>query len=176
MGRGERPQRDDGEMAREYAGRVRFAIVDVDSYCPGIALAYANKGVAALFALLDGEVKGHMAALEAKADIWSWIEAALGVPPSRGVSVSVWPEYAEAIAASTKQVEFRRTRITAPVTHMAFYATALEKRLACVCDAFVEWDDVEALWVWWWDKCGVSREEFDSYFGGCEEGLTIELG
>ena len=39
-----------GEMAREYAGRVGFAIVDVDSYCPGIALAYVNKGVAALFA------------------------------------------------------------------------------------------------------------------------------
>lgn len=77
-----------------------------------------------------------MAAPEAKADIWSWIEAALGAPPSCGVLVSVWPEYAEAIAAGTKQVEFRRTRITSPVSHMAFYATAPEKRLACVCDAF----------------------------------------
>ena len=77
-----------------------------------------------------------MAAPEAKADIWSWIETALEVPLSCGVSVSVWPEYAEAIAAGTKQVELRRTRITSPVSHMAFYATAPEKRLACVCDAF----------------------------------------
>ena len=38
------------EMAREYTGRVGFAIVEVDSYCPGISLAYASKGVASLFA------------------------------------------------------------------------------------------------------------------------------
>ena len=162
-------------MDREYAGRARFVVVDV-GVCRGIAARYAIKNVPALIAFNGGEFKGYIAAATTKSEIWRWIERALDVEPSCGVAMSVRPEYAAAIAAGTKRVEFRRKRMHAHVSHAIFYATAPAKRLVCACEAFwVDWADLEALWVRWGEVGGISREEFDAYYEGCEEGLAIIL-
>lgn len=40
---------------------------------------------------------------------------------------------------------------------------------------WVEWDDEEALWARWGAKGNISRDVFDAYFDGREEGLAIPL-
>ena len=82
---------------------------------------------------------GYIATADTKSEIWRWIwiERALGLEPSCGVALSVRPEYAAAIAAGVKRMKFRRKRMHAPASHAVFYAAAPEKRLVCVCEAFL---------------------------------------
>ena len=162
-------------MDREYAGRARFIAVDLDA-CGDVATRYAIRSDWALLAFEDGAFRGYITAADTKAEIWRWIERSVDVEPSCGVALSVRAEYALAVAAGDKRVEFRRKRMHAPVSHAIFYAAAPAKRLVCLCEAFwLDWTDLEALWARWGDKGGVSREEFDAYYEGCEEGLAIEL-
>lgn len=136
-------------MDREYAGRARFAIVDM-GVCRDITARHAIKSVPALLAFEGGVCKGYIPVADTKAEIWRWIARALDVQPSCGVVLSVHPEYAAAIAAGTKRVEFRRNRMHAPVSSAIFYATSPEKRLICLCEAFwVDWADLDVLWERW---------------------------
>ena len=86
-------------------------------------------------ALDGGEFKGHTVSELAKADLRSWIQRTLDIQSSGGVVMSVRPQYAAAIAAVIKRVEFRRKRMHELGAHAIFYATAPEKRLVCVCEA-----------------------------------------
>lgn len=162
-------------MDREYAGRARFIAVDFDA-CRDIAARYAISD-SALLAFKNGDCRGYIMAADTKAEIWRWIERSVDVEPSCGVVLSVRPEYADAIAAGTKRVEFRRKRMRAPASHAIFYAAAPANRLVCVCEAFwLDWADLESLWARWGEMGGISREAFDAYYEGCEEGLAIMLG
>ena len=165
-----------GETAREYAGRIKFVIVDMAHYCPEFVSRQWADRKSQLIAFRDGERVGRLSAPAPQAEIWSWIYRALEIPPACGVVMSVHPEYAEAIASGAKRVEFRRMRMNESASHAVFYATAPEKRLVCVCEVFwIDWADLDALWTRWGDKGGISREAFDSYFRGCEKGLAISL-
>ena len=86
--------------------------------------------------LNGGEFKGYIAAADTKSEIWRRIERASDLDPYCGVALSVRPEYAAAIVAGVKRVQFRRKRIHVPASHAIFYAAAPEKRLVCVCEAF----------------------------------------
>ena len=164
------------EMAREYAGRIKFVIVDMARYCPEfVAKQWADRK-SQLIAFGDGEREGRLSAPALQPEIWNWIHKTLEIPPACGVVMSVYPQYAEAIALGTKRVEFRRRRMNEAASHAVFYATAPENRLVCVCEVFwVDWADLDTLWARWGDKGGISREAFDSYFRGCEKGLAIVL-
>ena len=101
----------------------------------------------------------------------------MDVELSFGVALSVRPEYAAAIVAGVKRVKFRRKRIHVPASHAIFYAAAPEKWLVCVCKAFycwVDWAALDALRARCGELGGISREEFDAYYEGCEEDLAID--
>ena len=165
-----------GEMAREYAGRIKFVIVDMARYCPEfVAKQWADRK-SQLIAFRDGERAGRLSAPAPQPEIWRWIYGALDVPPACGVVMAVQPRYAEAIASGTKRVEFRQVRMREAASHAVFYATAPQKRLVCVCEVFwVDWADLDALWARWGDKGGIGRDEFDAYFAECENGFAISL-
>lgn len=66
-----------GDLSREFVGKVKFVIVDVDEF-PAIAANYAIKGVPAFWAFGGGEFKGHTVSELAKADLRSWIQRTFG--------------------------------------------------------------------------------------------------
>jgi predicted transcriptional regulator len=79
--------------------------------------------------------------------------------------LSIHPEYAEAIFAGTKSVEFRRSRLAADVTHVVVYATRPVSRV-------VGWFEVEAivegtplaLWRRFARTAGIDRRSYARYF------------
>ena len=91
--------------------------------------------------------------------------------------MSIKPRFAEAILRGEKTMEFRRTRPgLEPGTRVLIYASAPVK-------AVVGWFEVgqihdlspERLWGHAAACGGVTRDEFDAYFAGCELAFGIEL-
>jgi predicted transcriptional regulator len=91
--------------------------------------------------------------------------------------MSIKPHFAEAILRGEKSLELRRQRPGLEAgTRVLIYASAPVK-------AVVGWFEVgqiqssspERLWRRAADCAGVTREEFDAYFAGCELAIGIEV-
>lgn len=139
-----------GDLSREFVGRVKFVIVDVDEF-PAIPANYAIKGVPAFLAFDGGEFKGHTVSELAKADLRSWIQRTLDIQSSGGVVMSVCSQYADAIAAGTKRGEFRRKRMHELVSHAIFTPRCPKSGLFASVRRFcgVDWDKPDDLWAHW---------------------------
>lgn len=96
---------------------------------------------------------------------------------SHDVLMSIQPRYAEAILSGSKTFELRRRRPSfAPGSRVIVYSSSPDQRLRGtfeageVCGAS-PWK----LWQVVTGKAGITREDFDSYFEGCEMGYAIEV-
>ncbi|GAA2102817.1 ASCH domain-containing protein [Microlunatus panaciterrae] len=89
---------------------------------------------------------------------------------------SIHPTYAEAILDGRKQVEFRRTRLPADVTHMVIYATAPVQRVVGI----VEVEETESssprrVWAAFGTVGAIARKAFDSYYAGAATAHAIKV-
>lgn len=91
--------------------------------------------------------------------------------------MSIHPEFAEAILAGTKQVEFRKRPIAGDVTHVVVYATA---PVSAIVGAFTvraqETADPETLWLRFAHVAGIGRLGFFDYFADHRDGVGIRVG
>lgn len=91
--------------------------------------------------------------------------------------MSIHPEYADAILAGTKKVEFRKRPIADDVTHIIVYATA---PVSAIVGAFIVENQATAapssLWRRFAKVGGITRHGFFSYFAGRAHGVGIEVG
>jgi predicted transcriptional regulator len=91
--------------------------------------------------------------------------------------MSIHPQYADAIMAGTKQVEFRKRPLSDDVTHVLVYATA---PVSTVVGAFtVTGQDTEPpkrLWRRFRKVAGISRDGFFAYFADRPHGVGIRVG
>ncbi len=91
--------------------------------------------------------------------------------------MSIHPEYADAILAGTKKVEFRKRPIADDVTHVIVYATA---PVSAVVGAFTVESQAKAapamLWGRFAEVAGISRHGFFAYFAEHANGVGIEVG
>jgi predicted transcriptional regulator len=91
--------------------------------------------------------------------------------------MSIHPEYAAAIVAGTKKVEFRKRPISEEVTHVVVYATA---PVSAVVGAFtVTGQDTyppHQLWRLFKTVAGISRPKFFAYYSEREHGTGIGVG
>lgn len=91
--------------------------------------------------------------------------------------MSIHPEYAEAILAGRKTVEFRKRPIGDDVTHVIVYATA---PLGAVVGAFtVTGQDTTSprrLWETFSRAAGITRVNFFQYYAGRRQGTGIRVG
>ncbi|HEX5542501.1 MAG TPA: ASCH domain-containing protein [Micromonospora sp.] len=91
--------------------------------------------------------------------------------------MSIHPEYARAILAGTKTVEFRKRRLADDVTHVLVYATAPVGKLV---GAFtVAGQDTVApttLWRRFAAVAGIPRAKFFAYFATARQGTGIRVG
>lgn len=95
----------------------------------------------------------------------------------RVVLMSIHPEYAEAILAGTKKVEFRKRPVADDVTHVIVYATA---PVSAVVGAFAVEDQATAapasLWRRFAKVGGISRHRYFVYFADHSHGVGIQVG
>jgi len=88
--------------------------------------------------------------------------------------ISIHPEYAEAILAGEKRVEFRKKPIAQDVTHVILYAT---KPIGAVIGAFSvdgqQTGSPDRLWERFSAVSGIDREKFESYFNSHSTGTGI---
>jgi predicted transcriptional regulator len=99
-------------------------------------------------------------------------------PPRRDVVFSIKPEYCDAIIDGRKTVELRRRfPATAPVGTTAFiYATSPTRALLGMAEiGEVHCRAPQAIWDSFADRACITREDFDRYFDGAENGVAIEL-
>lgn len=97
--------------------------------------------------------------------------------PERIALISLKPRFADAILAGTKQVEFRKRRLSADVSHVVMYVTQPVGRLVgffTVSDV-VE-DEPERLWRRFNRVAGISREDFFAYYSGRDKAVGIRIG
>lgn len=91
--------------------------------------------------------------------------------------MSIRPEFARAILAGTKRVEFRKRRLADNVTHVVVYATA---PVSAVIGAFrVAGQDTRAphaLWNEFADVAGIDRPRYLEYFDGRDLATGILVG
>lgn len=94
----------------------------------------------------------------------------------RLVLMSVHPEFAEAILAGTKTVEFRKRPVAADVTHVVIYVT---QPVSAVVGVFAVADQITAspnsLWTRFKQVAGISRRRFFEYYDGRTEGTGIQV-
>ena len=64
------------ELAKEYAGKIKVAKVDVDSN-PNSAAAMGVRGIPALFIFKDGQVVSNRAGAAPKAALQNWIDSSI---------------------------------------------------------------------------------------------------
>ena len=98
------------------------------------------------------------------------------VMPS-SVLMSLRPRYADAILTGEKTVELRRRRPSFPPgTNVLIYSSSPDQRVlgSFAAGAVLEGPPAD-LWPAIRQRAGVSREEFDAYFAGCEIAYAIEV-
>ncbi|NOG93815.1 MAG: ASCH domain-containing protein [Armatimonadetes bacterium] len=96
---------------------------------------------------------------------------------SEAVLISIHPEYAEAILRGEKQVEFRRTRFSRPVSLLLIYATAPTSALVAYAHVQdVEEGPTDEIWRDWGPSGFVSETRFYEYFAENERAIAIVLG
>lgn len=91
--------------------------------------------------------------------------------------MSIHPEYADAIVAGTKKVEFRKRPIAGDVTHVLVYATA---PVSAVVGAFTvtgqDTHEPRKLWRLFKKVAGISKSGFFAYYAEREHGTGIRVG
>lgn len=101
----------------------------------------------------------------------------MATPADRGVALlSIHPQYAQAIMAGTKSVEFRKQPFGRPVSHIVIYETAPTGRI--VGAARVASCDVAPpaeLWERYADVGAIGSAAFDGYYEGRALGVAIKL-
>ena len=90
--------------------------------------------------------------------------------------LSIRPEYAEAILAGNKLVEFRRTKFSRSVNFVVIYATQPIGKIV----GWFEVDGIDAchpdeLWNKFRDCAGIHEEAFLQYYAGTETGYGIRV-
>jgi len=89
---------------------------------------------------------------------------------------SIKPQYAEAILGGVKEVEFRRTRLAADVSHVVIYATApVQKVVGWFEVAGVDCAQPRSLWRAYRTVGGIDAADFDDYFTGTDQGFAIKV-
>ncbi len=96
---------------------------------------------------------------------------------SRVMLISVKPRYISMLLAGTKTVELRRTRPnTAPNTLVVLYASSPRRQIVGTARIrSIEQGSPSEIWRLHRDLCGVSRDEFDSYFHGATSAVALTL-
>lgn|GEM_PF-453124 len=91
--------------------------------------------------------------------------------------MSIHPEYADAILAGRKTVEFRKRPIGEDVTHIIVYATA---PAGAVVGAFTvggqDTTSPKQLWKTFSSAAGITRSKFLRYYAGRKQGTGIRVG
>lgn len=96
--------------------------------------------------------------------------------PRRVALFSIKPQYAAAILAGTKKVEFRRTALAEDVSHVVVYATSPVRQVVGTFEVGgVEKAAPSALWRTYGSVGGIKREDYESYFVGTEHAYAIKV-
>lgn len=91
--------------------------------------------------------------------------------------MAIHPRYADAILRGDKRVEFRRTRFSREVTHVAVYATTPVKAVVGFFEVeSVDTDSPPVLWRRYKAIGGIGVEAFEKYFAGAPRGTAIRVG
>ena len=91
--------------------------------------------------------------------------------------LSIRPQFAEAILAGDKRVEFRRVLPSREIAGVATYATAPIKKVIGYFEVKrVESSTPRLLWKRWRRWAGIAKPDYDSYFAGTEIGHAIHIG
>jgi predicted transcriptional regulator len=93
------------------------------------------------------------------------------------ILLSIYPEYARAIMAGQKRVEFRRPSVCRDATHVLMYVTSPHMKLV----GFFEVRGVHCLsprrlWLRFGSVGAVTRRDFFDYFDGYSKAVAIEVG
>lgn len=99
----------------------------------------------------------------------------LSIPP---VVLSIRPTYVSRILNGAKRVELRRrfpTTESAPRTVLIYSTAPVQSIVAIAQLAAVEIFSLAKLWRQRGNDAGVSKEEFDAYFDGVEQGCALVL-
>ena len=93
------------------------------------------------------------------------------------IVLPIHPEYAHAIMAGRKKVEFRKKNIPDSITHVVVYATSPEKKvLGYFSVAEVVKAHPSTLWERFESVGGIDNRLFDEYYSGQSYGLGIVIG
>lgn len=98
-------------------------------------------------------------------------------PDKRIVFLAIRPRFAESIIKGEKEVEFRKVRFRAKVSHMVVYASnPVQRVLGYFQVSCIEENDPEYLWNRYNSRGGLSRTEFLHYYGKAKNGVAITVG
>lgn len=92
------------------------------------------------------------------------------------ILISIYPKYANAILAGSKQVEFRKVRFKKSISHLVLYSTSPVKAIV----GFAEVEDIVAgspgdLWHEYAHAGHIHKLDFDRYFSGKKTGWAIKV-
>jgi predicted transcriptional regulator len=89
---------------------------------------------------------------------------------------SIKPQYADAILAGSKEVEFRRTSLAEDVSHVVIYATAPIKKIVGTFEVEgVERSVPDALWKTYSQVGGIAHDAYADYFEGADTAYAIKV-
>lgn len=92
------------------------------------------------------------------------------------VLMSIHPVYAAGILSGRKQVEFRRTRLLRPVSHVLLYETSPVGRLTGLFEVDgIEEGDPDVVWQRYAGVAGLDRAAFDAYFSGVQRAVALRV-
>lgn len=93
-----------------------------------------------------------------------------------GALLSIKPIYANAILDGRKKVEFRKRPFKRAVTHVIIYATApMQRVVGWFRTKRYEQMSPAALWKRFSAIGGISRDDFEAYYGSSESGVAIHV-
>jgi len=93
------------------------------------------------------------------------------------ILLSIYPDYARAIIAGRKRVEFRKPSVCRDATHVLMYVTNPDMKVA----AFFEVSGIHclaprSLWRRFGKDGAVTRRDFFDYFNGYSKAVAIKVG
>lgn len=102
----------------------------------------------------------------------------MALQPTRTVALmAIHPRYASLILRGRKQVEFRRTRIRGPISHVLVYETAPVQRVTGFFEvAGVDEADPHSIWERYKAVAGIDHAAFWTYFAGRRIAVAIRVG
>ena len=93
------------------------------------------------------------------------------------ILMSIKPEYSEKIFSGDKKYEFRRKISKQHVERIIVYSSAPEKRVIGEVEVLnIVSRPIDELWRLTKKFAGISHDDFENYFDGCEVANAYELG